>query len=146
MLHLSLISLLSLLPLAGVFDLLAENLSIREAGLYLRKELTQDDVLVQYFMNHPSLYFYTTKDSFLVQAPIIPRAAGQETLNERVLSQLWGDTRRVIMLIGRWQEIVNPLPQEIYNLYEAHDLIVLSNHREKNLRSNEQNVLAVADF
>jgi 4-amino-4-deoxy-L-arabinose transferase-like glycosyltransferase len=141
MLHLCAVSLLSLMPLAGVFNLLAEELSIRDAGLYLRNELSQDDILAQYFMNHPSLYFYTAKESLLIHAPTVPRVAGQQVLSEQALNQIWGNTRRVFLLIGREQEFLVPLPPEVHNLYETHDLVVLSNRRDSPLSG--PNILAI---
>jgi 4-amino-4-deoxy-L-arabinose transferase-like glycosyltransferase len=130
MLHLSVVSLLSLLPLAGAFDLLAEVTSAREAGLFLRNDLGRDDVLVQYAMNCPSLYFYTAKDSLLVRSPLIPRVMGQKTLNDSSLHQIWNTTNRVFMAVERRQEFLTPLPQEVYNVDATRRIIILSNRRD----------------
>jgi 4-amino-4-deoxy-L-arabinose transferase-like glycosyltransferase len=130
MLHLSVVSLLSLLPLAGAFDLLAETSSVREAGLYLRNDLGRDDILIQYAMNRPSLYFYTAKESLLVRSSPIPGVLGQKTLNDSFLHQVWDDDSRVFMIVERRQNFSTPLPQEVYNVDETHETIVLSNRRD----------------
>jgi 4-amino-4-deoxy-L-arabinose transferase-like glycosyltransferase len=129
MLHLSVVSLLSLLPLAGAFDLLAEAVSARDVGLYLRSDLGRDDILVQYAMNRPSLYFYTAKESLLVRSPLIPRVMGQKTLNSSSLNQIWNGTNRIFMTVERHQEFLTPLPQDVYNVDETREIIVLSNRR-----------------
>ena len=129
MLHLSGVALFSLLPFAGVFDLLAETVSVRDVGLYLRYAMGQDDVLVQYVMNRPSLHFYTTRESVLIQSPLTPGVVGQEALNELFLHQTWGKTTRVFMVVERHREIANPLPREVHNVYETREILVLSNRR-----------------
>jgi hypothetical protein len=130
MLHLSVISLLSLLPLAGAFDLLAEVSSARDVGLYLRNDSGRDDVLIQYAMNRPSLYFYTAKDSVLVRALHIPGVMKQRTSSDSFLNRAWDDTSRVFMVVGRRQEFLTPLPQNVYNVYDSRELTVLSNRRD----------------
>ena len=131
MIHLCAVSLISLLPLAGAFDLLAEGMSVKDAGIFLRKGLEQSDVLVQYALNRPSLYFYTAKESLLVHTSAISGVMGQKTLDEPHLYRLWTEPQRIFVLIGRHQEIMTPLPQEVYNLHETRYLIVLSNRRDQ---------------
>ena len=129
MLHMGMLSLFSLLPLAGVFDLLSENFSVRNPGLYLRSEAEQGDVLIQYAMNHPSLYFYVGKPGsapLTVHAALNPRILDQNVVNDSALNRMWGGRRRVFMLIKRSQRLTSP-PQNVYSLYEAKDTIILSN-------------------
>ena len=130
MLHLCAYSMLSLLPLAGVFDLLAAGSSMQNVGVYLKDRLQEDSLLVQYAMNRPSLFFYTAKDSLLIDADASLRIRGQNAVSELELNQAWNETRRVFLVIARSQKIGSPLPREVYNLYETMELIVLSNARE----------------
>ncbi|MDR1979604.1 MAG: glycosyltransferase family 39 protein [Synergistaceae bacterium] len=130
MLHLSLVALLSLLPLAGVFDLLAESASVRDVGLHLRNDLGREDILVQYVMNRPSLYFYTAKESLLIRSPVIPGVMRQRALSDSFLNRLWENPNRVFMVVGRREEFLTPLPQEVYNLHETREMTVLSNRRD----------------
>jgi hypothetical protein len=130
MLHLCLVALISLMPLAGAFDLLARSSSVRDVGLYLRSGLRQGDTLIQYVMNHPSLHFYTTWESWLLHSPLTAGVWGQRTLNDARLDQLWEGENRVFLIIGRHQDFLTPLPEDVYNLYETRDLTVLSNRRD----------------
>ena len=136
MLHMSMFSLFSLLPLAGVFDLLSESLSVRDAGIYLRNEIKQDDLLIQYALNSPSLSFYVGKPgqaSLLIHTSVNQKIVAQDedVVDEPYLNKMWVGGKRVFMVIDRHQNILTPLPRIVYNLYEARDMIVLSNRREK---------------
>jgi len=136
MLYMSLISLFSLLPLAGVFDLLGENLSVKEAGLYIRKAIMPNDFLIQYALNRPSLSFYVGKASrasVLVHADVNQKMAGQNVVDDAYLDRIWREEKRAFMLINRHQKIVTPLPRIVYNLHEARDTIVLGNWNENEL-------------
>ncbi|MDR2136963.1 MAG: glycosyltransferase family 39 protein [Synergistaceae bacterium] len=130
MLSLCLSSLFALLPLAGVFDLLAQSASIRDIGLYLRSGSRRGDILVQYVMNHPSLHFYTTRESLLLYSSPLPGVVGQKTVDNSHLEQLWEDRKRVFLIIRRHQNFLAPLPAEVHNAHETRDLLVLSNSRD----------------
>ena len=95
--NLSAAAMLALLPLAGVFDLLAENTSVREAGLAIGN--VDRCVLAQYVMNRPSLFFYTLKDSILVNSPLMPGFAEQKVENDTALHLLWEGKERVILTV-----------------------------------------------
>ena len=125
--NLSAAAMLALLPLAGVFDLLAESTSMREVGLALRGAGRY--VLAQYAMNRPSLFFYTLKDSVSVNGPLMPGFAEQKVENDTALHLLWEGKERVFLLIGSEQPLIAPLPQEVNVLYDAGRLMVLSNRK-----------------
>ena len=136
MMFMGIFSLLSLLPLAGVFVLLGENFSVRDAGIYLRNEMKSGDVLFQYGLNHPSLSFYIGKPyrtSMLVHVPANQKIVGQDVVGDAELNNMWLGEDRVFMLINRRQNIVAPLPRVVYNLHEVRDMIVLSNRRDNEL-------------
>ncbi len=125
--NLSAAAMLALLPLAGVFDLLAENTSVREAGLAIGN--VDRCVLAQYVMNRPSLFFYTLKDSILVNSPLMPGFAEQKVENDTALHLLWEGKERVLLLVGSEQQLLAPLPQEVNVLYDAGKVMVLSNRK-----------------
>ena len=125
--NLSAAAMLALLPLAGVFDLLAENTSVREAGLAIGN--VDRCVLAQYVMNRPSLFFYTLKDSILVNSPLMPGFAEQKVENDTALHLLWEGKERVLLLVGSDQQLLAPLPQEVNVLYDAGKVMVLSNRK-----------------
>ncbi|MDR2174661.1 MAG: glycosyltransferase family 39 protein [Synergistaceae bacterium] len=129
MLQLSFLAFLSLMPLAGVFDLLAGSLSLRESGLYLREELklNRDARIVQYGANHPSLFFYTAKPSLPVRASPTPGVSGQKILDDDALDAIWGGPQRVFMIVERNQEILRPLKKAPFSVHEESGRIVLSN-------------------
>jgi 4-amino-4-deoxy-L-arabinose transferase-like glycosyltransferase len=135
MLHLCLTSLLGLLPLAGILDLLAQGTSVRDVGLFLRENLERDDVIVQYALNRPALFFYTARGSTLIHTSPIPGIMGQEIAEDSSLIRTWNNPRRVFMIIEKHQQNLTSLPPEVYNLMETnsppHRLVVLSNHRER---------------
>ncbi|NLL37847.1 MAG: hypothetical protein GX256_10070 [Fretibacterium sp.] len=125
--HTGLIALLSLLPLAGAFDLVAEATSLRSVGLYLRGELKKGEVVVQYAMNRPSLFFYTAHDSVLTAAAPLPDIQGQRSLGDPELHRLWKETARVYLLIDRDQPLSSPLPESVSDVYRSGRLLLLSN-------------------
>ena len=125
--NLSVAAMLALLPLAGVFDLLAENTSMREVGLALRGAGRY--VLAQYAMNRPSLFFYTLKDSVSINGPLMPGFAEQKVENDTALHLLWEGKERVLLLIRSKQLLIAPLPQEVHALYDAGRVMVLSNRK-----------------
>ena len=127
--NLSAAAMLTLLPLAGVFDLLAEGTSLQAVGLSLRETLRREDVLAQYAVNRPSLFFYTLKDSMLVNSPLVPGLAEQKVESDTALHLLWEGKGRVLMLIGSEQRLRAPLPQEVNVLYDSGTFLLLSNRR-----------------
>jgi 4-amino-4-deoxy-L-arabinose transferase-like glycosyltransferase len=129
MLHLAFLAFLSLMPLAGVFDLLAGSLSVREAGLFLREELKEDQksIVVQYGANRPSLFFYTAKPFLSIHASPVPGVAGQETLSDEALDAIWEGPHRVFIVVERKQKILRPLKKAPFSIHEGPNRIVLSN-------------------
>jgi len=132
MLFMSIFSLLSLMPLAGVFDLLAENRSVRGSGVYLRNEMAHGDVLIQYALNHPSLFFYARRPnqaSLLIHTPVNQRIVGQGVINEATLNNMWlaRTGNRVFVMVRRGQSARSIPSYGINFMHEAHGMIVLSN-------------------
>jgi 4-amino-4-deoxy-L-arabinose transferase-like glycosyltransferase len=135
MLHLCLTSMLALLPQAGILDLLAQGTSVRDVGLFIRDNMERDDIIVQYALNRPALFFYTARSSLLLHTQPIPGVMGQEIPEDLSLVRTWEDSKRVFMVIEKRQQNLTSLPPEVYNLIETnsppHRLVVLSNRREK---------------
>jgi len=109
---------------------------VRGAGLYLRSEVKRDDLLVQYALNHPSIFFYVGKSgltSSLIHVAANEKIIGQDKdlVDEADLNEIWGGKKRVFMLINKQQNILTPLPQSIHDLYKAQETIILSNQRGK---------------
>ena len=133
MLFMSMLALIALLPLAGVFNLLGENLSVRSIGRYLSREIRHDDLLLQNALNHPSLYFYVRRPgltSTLLHANVYQRMVGQNVVDNAEMNRMWEGEGRVFMLLSRNPAILGTLPRVVYSLYEARDIVVLSNRRD----------------
>ena len=125
--NVSAVALLCLMPLAGVFDLLAENRAVQAAGLALHNARQSGDVMVQYAENYPSLYFYTAQDYGVVGGPWLPGIAGQSFMSDTELHRLWGQDERVFLLIRQNRQPAYPMPLEVNRLMDAHGFVVLSN-------------------
>ncbi|GHS86754.1 hypothetical protein AGMMS49957_05440 [Synergistales bacterium] len=130
MLQLSVAALLSLLPLAGVFDLLAENLSIRPNALWLKEEVKTGDKIVQYGMNNPSLYFYTARESILFEARPLSGVAERTPFSEKALVETWEGPARVFLIVAQSDKI-RPLGGSVHNVYDDARYIILSNQNGK---------------
>ncbi|GHV46435.1 hypothetical protein FACS1894204_08050 [Synergistales bacterium] len=126
-LQLSIAALLSLLPLAGVFDLLAESSSIRQGALLLKKEIKTGDKIIQYGMNNPSLYFYTARESILFEASSLNGVAERAPFGEKALIETWGGPSRVFLIVAQSDKITKPLGGSISNVYDDDMYIILSN-------------------
>lgn len=122
-------ALLCLMPLTGVFDLLAEDGAIRDVGLALRGSVQRGDVIVQYAVNRPSMYFYTLRNYAMVNAPLVPGLTRQRgaSLSDTALHLLWEDYGRAFLMIPRNQQLSAPLPGEVNALMEDDGMVVLSN-------------------
>ncbi len=120
-------ALLCLMPLAGVFDLSARELSLQGVGTALRSEIQPGDVLAQYAVNRPSLYFYTLHSSALVNGPLLPGVASKALLmDDTALHLLWAGKDRVFLLLPLKQPL-SSLSLDVYNVAEANGMAVLSN-------------------
>ena len=117
------------MPLTGIFDLLAEDGAIRDVGLALRGSVQRGDVIVQYAVNRPSMYFYTLRNYAMVNAPFVPGLTRQRgaSLSDTALHLLWEDHGRAFLVIPQNQQPSAPLPGNINRLMEDDGMVVLSN-------------------
>ena len=124
----SIIVLLCLLPLAGVFDLAAEQGGLRDIGLALRGVVKREDTVMQYAINRPSLYFYTLHGYALLNSPQLPGVASRELArDDTALHNAWKQKDRVFLLIAQNQQPLSPLPEDVYSVMEANGIVLLSN-------------------
>jgi hypothetical protein len=137
MLQLSVAALLALLPLAGVFDLLAESASIRPGALWLKEEIKTGDKIVQYGMNKPSLYFYTARESLLFEARSLNGVAERTPFGEKTLTETWGGKNRVFLIVAQSDKI-RPLGGSVSNVYDDARYIILSNKNSNELSDKKE--------
>ena len=122
------VSLLCLMPLAGVFDLISEIDAIKTSALTLRNLIQKDDIIIQYWENHPSMYFYTYRDSYIINAPLIKGVSQKSFLtNDSTLNALWRGKTRVFLLIPSDKPLQKVLPANIFSITENNGNLLLSN-------------------
>ena len=121
-------ALLCLMPLTGIFDLTAEKLSAREAALTIRSDIQGNNLIIQYEINHPSMYFYTFRNSLLVNPILTP---GLQDLKAKIsvetLNNLWSGRERIFMIINADNKVPNNLTGHIYRLLDDGEVLLLSN-------------------
>ncbi len=121
-------ALIALMPLAGVFNLTADIYSVRSAGLKLRDTVKGSDIIIQYGVNHPSVYFYTLRNSRIVSADLTPGVAEKKFISkESAINTLWNGKNRVFLVTPSDFQPDAPLPQNIYHIAEGEGLLLLSN-------------------
>lgn len=121
-------ALICLMPLAGVFSLSAGLYSSHDAGMKLRNLVKKNDIILQYGINHPSIYFYTLRNSRIISADLTPGVAERKfTAPESAINTLWGTQYRVFLLMPAGLKPEKPLPQNVFHVTEGEGLLLLSN-------------------
>lgn len=120
-------ALLCLMPLAGVFNLTAEKYSVRDIGLALRDRIEGKDWVIQYGVNYPSMYYYTLRNSILVNCELTEGVEEKRfAARESVINTLWNRQERVFLIMPDDLHSDN-LPKNIYHIIEAEGMLLLSN-------------------
>ena len=121
-------ALLCLLPLAGVLNLTAEAYSVRDIGKRLGTIIEGNETVIQYGVNHPSIYFYTFRNSRIIDADLTPGLQERESAADfGLIGRLWDGRDRVFLIIPANLQSDNPLPQNVMHILEAEGMLLLSN-------------------
>ncbi|MBQ3760090.1 MAG: hypothetical protein II876_11630 [Synergistaceae bacterium] len=121
-------ALIALMPLAGVFNLTSGLYSAHEVGMKLRDTVKGNDVILQYGVNHPSMYFYTLRNSHIIDADLTPGVAEKKYIApESAINASWGGKGRVFLIMPSDFKPETPLPQNVFHITEAEGLLLLSN-------------------
>ncbi len=121
-------ALLCLMPLAGVFDLMAVNFGIHDAGMNLREIVRHEDVVIQYEINYPSSYFYTLKNSILVNSDLSDGIQEKKLFRTPdQLTKLWTGNNKIFMLIKSNIPIPDKIPGNAYNIMDSENVSLWSN-------------------
>ena len=116
------------MPLAGVFNLAAGMYSSREAGMKLRETARGNDVIIQYTVNHPSLYFYTLRNARIIDSELTSGVSERKFLSPRsLIDNSWGGKGRVFLMMPSELTPDPPLPPDVYQITEGEGLLLLSN-------------------
>ncbi|MBQ9390105.1 MAG: hypothetical protein IJR27_00575 [Synergistaceae bacterium] len=121
-------ALICLMPLAGVFNLTADLYSVHDSGMKLRDIIKGSDIILQYGVNYPSIYFYTLRNPSIISADLTPGIAERKFVeDESVINKLWEGKNRVFLIMPSDLKPENPLPKNIYHISEGEGLLLLSN-------------------
>ena len=121
-------ALIGLMPLAGVFSLTSGMYSAHDTGMKLREMIKGNDVILQYGDNHPSVYFYTLRNSRIISADLTPGVAERKYIApESAIHTLWEGKGRVYIIMPSDFKPDTPLPGSIYHITDGQGLLLLSN-------------------
>lgn len=122
------VALLCLMPLAGVFNLVAEMYSVRDIGIALQGIIQGSDKVIQYGINFPSVYFYSLRNSLLIDTDFTPGVEEKKLVAKySVINDLWRMNERVFLIMPQDKRPENPLPQNMFHVFEANGMLLLSN-------------------
>ena len=121
-------ALLCLMPLSGVFSLTSEIYSISDIGLKLRDLVQGSDKIIQYGINYQSIYFYTFRNSELINSPLTAGVDDwQFTTNDARLNALWLRSERVFLIMPSGSKPREPLPDSIFHIIDGQGMTLISN-------------------
>ena len=121
-------ALLCLMPVAGVFNLAAEKYSVRDVALTLRDKIAGNDWVLQYGVNYPSVYYYTLRNSVLIDTELTEGVEDSKfTAGDYVINTLWDRKARVFLIMPEGVKPNTPLPKNIFHITEAEGMLLLSN-------------------
>ena len=121
-------ALLCLMPLAGVFNLTAEIYSVRDIGLKLRDLVKGSDIVIQYGVNYPSVYFYSLRNSKIINAKLTPGTQEKNfAAKKTIITELWNKNERIFLIVPEKMRISGVLPKNIFHITESDGTLLLSN-------------------
>ena len=122
-------ALLCLMPLAGVFNLTADLYSIREIGMKIRDNVQGNDIVVQYGVNFPSVYFYTFRNSEIINAPLTPGVLEKNFAEDvSFIGDQWIRRNRIFLIVPSDMTASAKLPNKnIMHIIESKGILLLSN-------------------
>lgn len=121
-------ALICLMPLAGVFNLIAGAYSAHTTGMSLRDAVKGNDIVIQYGVNYPSMYFYSLRNSRIINAELTPGVAERKFVApETAINTLWGGKSRVFLLMPDNMKSDSTLPKNLFHIAGGEGLLLLSN-------------------
>jgi len=120
---------LCLMPMAGVFDLTANLYSASGIGEKIREKVQGNDIVIQYGVNYPSIYFYTFRNSRVINAPLTP-GVQEKNFAENVsfIADQWPRRNRVFLIIPSAMTGEAEIPKKnVIHLLADKELLLLSN-------------------
>ena len=122
-------ALLCLMPAAGVFNLTADLYSVGEIGRKIRDTVEGNDIVIQCGVNFPSIYFYTFRNSRIINAPLTP-GVQEKNFAEDVsfIASQWPRRNRIFLIIPSNRTPEAKIPNKnVVHLLEDNNILLLSN-------------------
>ena len=121
-------ALLCLMPLAGVFNLTADSYGVRDIGRKLGDTVQGSEIVIQYGVNYPSIYFYSFRNSYVVDAKLNNGVQEKKfKAGFNFIGEKWNSKDRVFLIMPDDMHSENPLPQNVSHILESHGVLLLSN-------------------
>ena len=123
-------ALLCLMPMAGIFNLISENYSIRGIGLSLRDVIKGNEVVIQREVNYPSIYFYTLRNSVLIKSKLTLGVEEKKfTTDDSFISAMWNRKDRTFLIVPENENIKELIPKKtnVYYISRSEGMLLLSN-------------------
>ena len=122
-------ALLCLMPAAGVFNLTADLYSVGEIGRKIRDSVQGNDIVIQYGVNFPSIYFYTFRNSKLINAPLTLGVQEKNFVeNVSFIPDKWPRRERIFLIVPSDRTAEAKIPnRSVIHLLEDNNILLLSN-------------------
>ena len=122
-------ALLCLMPMAGVFNLTADLYSIGSIGKKIRESVAGNDILIQYGVNFPSIYFYTFRNTKLINAPLTPGIQEKSFVEDvSFTANQWPRRNRIFLIVPSEMTAEAKIPNKnVIHLLEDKKILLLSN-------------------
>ena len=121
-------AMLCLLPLAGVFNLTANEYSLQKIGRKLGSTVQGSESVIQYGVNYPSMYFYTFRNSYVIGAGLTPGLQEKNFAADfQLIGQKWAGKERVYLIMPENMQSDNQLPQNVLHILGENGILLLSN-------------------
>jgi len=122
-------ALLCLMPAAGVFNLTANLYSVGEIGKKIRENVQGNDIVIQYGVNFPSIYFYTFRNSRLINSPLTPGVQEKNFIeNVTFIADKWPRRDRIFLIVPADITSEAKIPNKsVAHLTDSNGILLLSN-------------------
>ena len=123
-------ALICLMPAAGVFSLTADLYSVREVGIKIREAVqSTSDIVMQFEVNYPSMYFYTLRNSILIHAPLTPGVEEKKFVADvPYIGAQWIRRNKIFLVTPSDRISAAKLPNKnIYSIFEHNGLSLMTN-------------------
>ena len=122
-------ALLCLMPMAGVFNLTADLYSVGSIGKKIRENVVGSDMVIQYGVNFPSIYFYTFRNTKIINASLTPGIQEKNFVEDvSFTANQWPRRNRIFLIVPSEMTAEAKIPNKnVIHLLEDKKILLLSN-------------------